>query len=248
MKLLCDAHTHFVTEEDLKERKEKGIVSLFSHTDPNEVEAFLKKDLPPHLIPTCGIHPWSADKIALTDMRPYLEKVPVIGEIGMDNVWCDVPLSIQEKVFEEQLELAAALKKPVTLHTKGQEKEIAALIKKYPNRYLVHWYSCMEHLDLYMEEDCFFSIGPDVFWNPATQNVARNVSIDRILTETDGLSAVQWAFDEAPSSLKKELPIMPDSTEKALHLVIETTAKLRNLNSNDFQTIAYENLTEKFLK
>ena len=54
----------------------------------------------------------------------------MVGEIGMDSVWCQVPLPIQERVFREQLAMACSLKKPVVLHTKGQEKAIASILKE----------------------------------------------------------------------------------------------------------------------
>ena len=34
---------------------------------------------------------------------PLLKNAPIIGEIGMDSVWCDVDLKIQKEVFEKQL-------------------------------------------------------------------------------------------------------------------------------------------------
>ncbi len=120
---------------------------------------------------------------------------PVIGEIGMDSVWCDVPLSKQEKVFCAQLELASALKKPVVLHTKGQEKKIAGLIRNYENTYLVHWYSGEEGLSEFLELDCYFTVGPDVFYNPSVQRAARLAPENRLLVETDGCSAVKWAYE-----------------------------------------------------
>ncbi len=44
-------------------------------------------------------------------MLPLLKKAPIIGEIGMDSVWCDLDLNIQKEVFEKQrLQLAHALK------------------------------------------------------------------------------------------------------------------------------------------
>lgn len=245
---ICDAHTHFVSEEDLKLRIEYKIPSLFSHSTPNELNTFFPKNLPPFFHPTYGIHPWKADQFNVKEMESLFLKVPIIGEIGMDNVWCDVPLSIQKKVFEEQLELASALQKPVILHTKGQEREIARLIRNYPNRYLVHWYSCEEHLDKYIEQDCYFSIGPDVWWNPATRHVAETVPLNRILTETDGLSAVQWAFDEAPTDKKHTIDQIPDTAYTALELVIQTIAELRKLTNEECILYTSENLKSGFLE
>ena len=247
MTRLCDAHTHFVTDEDLRLREKRNILSLMCFSTPEDIDAFLCKQVSDIILPTCGIHPWSADQYQLSDMEKYMNMVPVIGEIGMDNVWCDVPLNIQQKRFEEQLEFASSIAKPVILHTKGQEKEIATLIRKYPNRYLVHWYSCSEYLDEYIEQDCFFSVGPDVWWNPATENVARKVPLDRILTETDGLSAVEWAYNEAPDTLKPLMQTIPDTTEKALKTVLNSIADIRELSVDSLQEKISFNLKKRFL-
>ena len=59
---------------------------------------------------------------------------------------------------------------------------------------MVHWYSCMEHLERYLDMDSYFTIGPGVFNDPAVREVARRAPKGRILVETDGLSAVSWAF------------------------------------------------------
>ena len=239
---LSDAHTHFTSDEDLNLRIQNKIVSLFSNANPQEIEDLLSKKLSEDIILTCGIHPWSADVIKFEEMEKYLQKASIIGEIGMDSVWCDVDLKIQEAVFRKQLAYAAKNHKAVILHTKGQEKEIAKIIKEYPNKYLIHWYSCNDYLDEYLKLDCYFSIGPDVFWNEATREVARRAPLNRILSETDGLNAVKWAYDEAP--IKKT----PASiTSEALKDVIHEIASIRKLTETECLQITYDNLVHGFL-
>ena len=160
-------------------------------------------------------------------MEPWLLKASVIGEIGLDSVWCSVPLSVQEKAFCAQLELASAMKKPVVLHTKGQEKQIARLSRAYPNTYLVHWYSGGEGLSDFLDLDCYFTIGPDVFYQPAVQKAAVLAPENRLLVETDGCSAVKWAYEQA-SFCKRPLPPWND-IKAVLNHSIDTIASLRGL-------------------
>ena len=40
-------------------------------------------------------------------------KARIIGEIGLDNIWTNVPLPTQKRVFEQQLAFAAINKKPL---------------------------------------------------------------------------------------------------------------------------------------
>lgn len=152
---LIDAHTHLGSDSERSERQKKQILSLVCASTPPEAEALLKT-AKPYLLPTAGLHPWQAASYFVNDMLPYLTACPVIGEIGMDSVWCDVPLDRQEEVFRAQLAIACQMKKPVILHTKGEEDRIASILPEYPNTYLVHWYSCEEYLDQYLALGCYF--------------------------------------------------------------------------------------------
>ena len=64
------------------------------------------------------------------------------------------------------------------------------------------WYSDPVFPKSFLELDCYFSIGPDVWWNPAVRNLAAALPADRILIETDGMGAVKWAYEEAPENLR----------------------------------------------
>jgi len=290
--VLCDAHMHLGTEEEWEERKRHGIFSMVCGSTPAEAERILSKirgeigeaagisgtsetskvskvskASGPGFLPSFGLHPWHAADWEVADMSRYFSRCSVIGEIGMDSVWCQVPLDTQERVFRQQLSIASELKKPVILHTKGEEERIARIIQEYPNQYLVHWYSCEEHLEEYLKLDCYFSIGPDIWWNPAVQTVARKAPLDRLLLETDGMNAVKWAYEEAPSCPARDQdgqkqerteissrlsqfqhPMVPKSAKAALTATLEATAKLRNLPPEELSRQVYKNLTAGFLK
>lgn len=232
MTALYDAHAHIGTTEELTLRKKQNILSLICATDPEEAKQLEELAADPSLSsvirPAFGLHPWKADQISFLAMEPWLLKASVIGEIGLDSVWCSVPLSVQEKAFCAQLELASAMKKPVILHTKGQEKQIARLIRAYPNTYLVHWYSGGKGLSDFLDLDCYFTIGPDVFYQPAVQKAAVLAPENRLLVETDGCSAVKWAYEQA-SFCKRPLPPWND-IKAVLNHSIDTIASLRGIS------------------
>ncbi len=249
--ILTDAHGHIGTKEERSERQKAGIISLLCAVSPEEAEELISKSKAEHfqkgdirlqkgyLLPTCGIHPWYADRYRLQDMEKWMELCPVIGEIGMDTVWCSVDLKIQEERFCQQLELACRQSKPVILHTKGQEKQIADIIREYPNRYLVHWYSCDSYLADYLEQDCYFSIGPDVWWNCTVRQVAKKVPMERLLIETDGLSAIKWAYEEGMKACKGNTVKWPKSYGKgggvvtALKGTLEIVAEIQNITPQE---------------
>lgn len=153
-----------------------------------------------HLSLSCGIHPWNVETMSWEEMLPYLEDVKIIGEIGMDSIWCSTDLNLQKNMFERQLQYASITQKPVILHTKGQEKEIVELLVHYPNTYLVHWYSCSDYLDAYRSLSPYFTIGPSVVFDASVQQVVERVDEAHLLVESDGLSAIEWAFAHSVSA------------------------------------------------
>lgn len=177
---------------------------------------------------SCGVHPWHASFDSLQEMLPILKDAPIIGEIGMDSVWCDVDLKLQHDVFEEQVKLAKDLHKPVLLHTKGQEKAILDVIRKYPNTYIVHWYGSLKYIDAYNEVASYFTIGPSIEKEEALKQVVKKVSIDKLLLESDGIDAVKWAIKDVNylDALKKEIQVI----SQIKHLAYEKTEKILDEN------------------
>lgn len=182
-----------------------------------------------------GIHPWNVTEFCrsteycnkfdvektekniyakVSELESYYEKAHAIGEIGMDSIWCNCDLTLQRKIFIEQLNMAETLGKPVVLHTKGQEKQIAEILKDYSVRKLVHWYSSEQYLERFMEQDCFFTVGPNYKTSSAVKRIVSLVPLDRLLVETDGISAVEWAVGKTIKA--KEIPVFLRGTIRAI--------------------------------
>ena len=243
---LYDAHAHLGRESEQEERISRGIISLISAGTPKEaavLDALITAASPSlPLFPTYGLHPWHTAEYRVAEMEPYFTKCSVIGEIGMDSVWCSVPLPLQEQAFKEQLAIAARLHKPAVLHTKGQEAQIASIIRNFKNTYLIHWYSSPANLEDYLSQDCFFSIGPDLWWNPAVQKTALTVPLDRLLVETDGMGAVSWAQEEgARTGHTSPNPCASFSVENTLNSTINFLAPMRGLPPDELRQILEDN-------
>ncbi len=234
---LIDAHTHihFSQYEQAAQLARKGLWQLVTATSPAEWDCVL--DLArtsPRIIPTCGLHPWYADAFDPNSLEVCLKQAPIIGEIGLDRVWTDVPLVQQQEAFIYQLELAVDLGKPLILHTKGAEVEVLQELRRCgPDRAIVHWYSGDARLlPAYIELGCYFTLGPDIHTNPAVQAVCRQVPLERLLTETDGIEAVEWAQGK-PCSL--------EDVPEVLLRIIDTAATLRGLAPVQMQERVYAN-------
>ena len=238
--MIIDAHLH-LTEEDVENNilqvmAENEIYGLVTATNP--VESQWLQELAkgtPHILPTYGLHPWYADRYDLFQMIPYLNEAACIGEIGMDSVWCDVDLDLQRKTFIAQMDVAEEKGCPVILHTKGQEAEIGRIIQDYTMPILVHWYSCEEHLALYLQKDCCFTVGPDVATNKAVQQMVKAVPANRLFVESDGLSALEWVSGEkmgvsaSPVCLRETMNYV--SKEKGLSFAQVSEQMAANLKS-----------------
>lgn len=190
MRKMIDGHIH-VTKELLPILRENKVICIANADNPKEYAMLKAADVPDMMI-SAGIHPWKADCTDWNEMESILYEVNVIGEIGLDSAWCNVDMELQRKIFRQQLEIAVQLKKPVILHTKGMEREILETIKDFPNRYLVHWYSCKEYLPEYISLGCWFTVGPSVRSDKSVEAVARNVTANRLLIESDGTEGISW--------------------------------------------------------
>lgn len=224
---LCDAHAHPGNGAETAARRAQGIRTALCGTDPENarlVEEMCAREA--LFTPTYGLHPWKTARFTVREMEPWLEKCRVIGEIGLDSVWCDVPAHDQRAAFARQLDIAREMGKRVLLHTKGCEEEIARMLAERNLPCVVHWYSCAEHLERYLDLDSYFTLGPDILTNPAVREVARRAPRGRLLIETDGLSAVEWAQNR-PAEPEKLSALLEAMLQEAAAICGETPEDMR---------------------
>ena len=227
---LVDAHAHLGGAQELAARRE--IFTILCGVDPIDAASVLQLR-GEHVEVSCALHPWHVEKHRVEDMTPYLNAAPVIGEIGLDCVWTEADMDCQRRAFTRQLDIAAEMGKPVVLHTKGMEAEIARTLARYDLVKLVHWYSCEEHLERYLDQDCYFTVGPDVAVNPAVQAVARRAPLNRLLTETDGLDAVAWALNR---------PVSPEELPEVLRGELQAIASLKGVSETQAREAVWQNM------
>src|SRR5690242_11885825 len=117
--MLIDAHAHLDKYDEaaipsvLAQLAEHQILTVGVAMDP---ESYARTcALAEHsrwIIPTFGIHPWSAPEHAgrLAALEPLIKRSPLIGEIGLDYNWVEdrAAYPAQRAVFEFFLEAARA--------------------------------------------------------------------------------------------------------------------------------------------
>jgi TatD DNase family protein len=139
-----------------------------------------------------GIHPHQAgepDADRLDDLERLFadERAVAVGETGLDFYRDYAPRDRQQALFEQQLELAAELSKPVVVHTRAASEETAAALASFPGTVVLHCFSAPELLPLALERGYYVSFAGNVTYPKAEElrEAARQVPRDRLLAETD---------------------------------------------------------------
>ena len=133
-----------------------------------------------------GVHPHRAgsgeDIAAVVD-----EAAVAVGEIGLDFFRDYAPRDDQRRVFAAQLELAAALGKPVVIHCRAAEEETARILEGFEGVVVLHCFSSPELLPVALDRGYYVSFAGNVTYPKADElrEAARRVPSDRILAETD---------------------------------------------------------------
>lgn len=145
--------------------------------------------------PMLGLHPEDvkADWCdVLAAIKPALQSVKAVGEVGLDYYWSREFEKEQLEAFEEQVRWAVEFQLPLMIHCRKAQNEMVAIIKKYQNDLpggVFHCFTGNEHeaTELLQFDKFVLGIGgvstfkkshlPEVL--PAV------VPLDRIVLETD---------------------------------------------------------------
>jgi TatD DNase family protein len=171
-------HTHHFTNQS-------GILELVNQY-PHEFNA----DLPFYSI---GIHPWyiteervDADlKIIETQLQQ--SNCLAVGECGLDKR-IEIPLELQQLVFEKQLLLAQKYNKPVVIHCVAAFDELIVIKRKLNISVpiIIHGFSKNAIVAKQLLEQGFYlSFGKYLLRNPALESVFKSIPQDRFFLETD---------------------------------------------------------------
>jgi TatD DNase family protein len=207
--MLIDSHCHLDGKtfhndraEAIARAKQAGVTHLIAigtGEGPPDLEAAIRLavEYPDTFSATAGVHPHDAAKVTAETMPRLAEllrhpKCAALGEIGLDFHYDFSPRDVQERVFIEQMEIAAAARKPLVIHTREAWQDTTRLLRE-------HW--CKTGLGCLLH--CFtgnvpqareaLSIGCDLAFGgvmtyPKAQDVrdaAAFAPADRILLETD---------------------------------------------------------------
>lgn len=141
-----------------------------------------------------GIHPLSVINEDFGQFKKlvteYTNEFSGIGEIGLDRKYinCKEEYDLQKVFFTQMLSMAEAVRKPVSVHSRGSSDEVLDILSTYNlPAVLLHWFSGdIRQLNVACDRGYYVSYGPTVVYSRKSLGLARLTPVDHILTETDG--------------------------------------------------------------
>jgi TatD DNase family protein len=138
---LVDTHCHLDDEKFDADRDQvieralaAGLELMMAIGTGGELDVAIRQaERYPFIYATVGVHPHDAASATpetfarLRDLAGH-PKVLAIGEIGLDYHYDFSPRDVQRSVFDRQLELAAAVQKPIVIHTREAWEDTMAQV------------------------------------------------------------------------------------------------------------------------
>jgi TatD DNase family protein len=175
-----------------------------------------------------GIHPWYIDEQRLeADLQIIESKLQepnclALGECGLDKR-IEIPLELQQMVFEKQLLLAQHYKKPVVIHCVAAFQEVISIKKrlKITVPMIIHGFSKNKQVAKELIDNGFYiSFGKYLLRNLELETVFVSIPNDRFFLETDtveeGIEEVyalaakykKWRIDELQQQIKSNFAVV----------------------------------------
>ena len=198
------------------------------------------------VIPAFGIHPWNSHRYPnkIEVLEDLIDANDIIGEIGLDHYWVNdrARYKAQRSIFE--LFLSKTPNKPISVHTKGAERNCLDLISEYGNeKVMIHWYSGdLEILDEMIDADFHFTVGPEIEISDHIMEIAERIPVNRILTETDNPGGSEWLFNEIgkPKLIKDVLQAVSEAKKRGVsemeRIVEENSLRFFGMGRNGFES------------
>jgi len=140
------------------------------------------------VFPVLGIHPHDAGTADLDGLGALGELDPVaIGETGLDYFRDYAPHDAQRQLLQAHLALADELEKPVVIHCRAADAEVAKALVGFDGIVVLHCFSSPALLDVALERGYYVSFAGNVTYPKAgdLRAAARLIPADRLLAETD---------------------------------------------------------------
>ena len=167
-----------------------------------------------------GIHPWEADstdfqmETALQRLEEKLKNpnVLALGEAGLDKMH-KASFEKQIELFERQIGLSEALKKPMILHDVRSHNEIIALRKKHKAQqpWILHGFSGTEQdIKQLIGQGIYLSVGESLLHPERKIHKSfKFIDLDYLFLETDmAIIGIVTVYNEAAKLLGIDVAVL----------------------------------------
>ena len=143
---------------------------------------------------SCGVHPLDVESdFALDQLHEFAKhsKVVAVGETGLDYHYQPETADLQKLRFEQHVELAVDVNKPLIIHTRNAREDTLAILRNGGADQcggVIHCFTeDQAFADAAMELGFYISISGIVTFRQATdlKEIVKNLPLDRLLIETD---------------------------------------------------------------
>lgn len=147
--------------------------------------------------PTLGFHPSNASKSdsevinqVLAEIDTNIDLAVALGETGLDFNGLDneEDKKKQIKLFETFLEMSVEYQLPLVIHARDAEEKALEMVKKHPSipQIIFHCYGGdLQTAQQIIEEGYFISLSTIVCFSEHHQQLAAELPLSQLLTETD---------------------------------------------------------------
>lgn len=143
---------------------------------------------------SCGVHPLDVESdFALDELHQFArhDKVVAIGETGLDYHYQPETAELQKLRFEQQVELAVEVNKPLIIHTRNARTDTLSILKNGGAEQcggVIHCFTeNQEFAEAALDLGFYISISGIVTFRQATElkEVVKQLPLERLLIETD---------------------------------------------------------------
>ena len=186
-----------------------------------------------------GLHPLRAASFTANDFARFFRFVPQcawIGEVGLDFSRAGAATRKQQlRVFDMVLTEAQPGRHPLTLHSRGAEKEVIRCLADAKLPGVLHWYSGpLGPIEDGLAAGLYFSLNTAMTFSKRFPSLLRAIPRERILLETDG----PYAKAQGRVAYPHELPDMVKNLAHAWSIAPDSARSVITENQKRFLRFA----------
>jgi TatD DNase family protein len=237
---LIDTHCHLDAYGDpvlvLEEAKAAGVHVVAVTEDPGGYRLLRTRlGRRPGVEVALGIHPLRVAQVLTADLARFRRLLPQatwVGEVGLDFSRAGAATRNQQlRMFETLLAETQAASRPLSVHSRGAERQVVDRLLAARVRAVLHWYTGpLEVADAAIAGGLWFSINPAMVASAKASALLARLPPDRVLLETDGPFVRQGSRPARPADLvllvRRLAGLWRVTVEEARATIVENQSRL----------------------